>query len=59
MDKFELLCDRDILAILDGDTKFGTIPLEEREQEVSMPYLSGNDICNMPTNSVAPWRMEE
>ena len=47
MNKFELLCDRDILAILDGDTKFGTIPLEDREQEVSMPYLSGKDICSI------------
>lgn len=54
MDKFELLCDRDILAILDGDTKFGAIPLEEREQEVSMPYLSGNDICNIATKFGCP-----
>lgn len=49
MNRFELLCNRDILAILDGDTKFGVIPLEEREQEISMPYLSGNDICNIAT----------
>lgn len=47
MNKFELLCNRDILDILDGDTKFGVIPLEEREQEISMPYLSGNDICSI------------
>lgn len=47
MDKFELLCDRDILDILDGDTKFGTIPVGESEQEISMPYLSGKDICSI------------
>lgn len=56
MDKFKLLCNRDILAILDGDAQFGTIQSEEGGQEISisMPYLSGSDICSIANKFGCP-----
>lgn len=46
---FELMRDKDILSILDGDIKFEKLRIEENDEEieVSMPYLSGPAICNM------------
>lgn len=40
---FKLLCQKDILAILDGDETFSTYG----GVEVSMPYLSGPKICDI------------
>lgn len=46
--KFELLCSKPILAILDGDTEFGTIQISERKTiRNALPYLSGPDICGI------------
>ncbi len=42
---FELLKNKEILAILDGDTEFGT----QDGIRISMPYLSGPDLCNLST----------
>ena len=41
--KFELLREKSIIAILDGDTDFGPLKIsgEESTIKVSMPYLSG------------------
>lgn len=47
LNKFELLRDKNVLAILDGDTDFGTLNIEGKDTgiKVSMPYLSGPDLC--------------
>lgn len=46
--KFELLCSKPILAILDGDTEFGTIQISETKTiRNALPYLSGPDICGI------------
>ena len=42
---FELLKNKEILAILDGDTEFGT----QDGIKISMPYLSGSDLCDLST----------
>lgn len=42
---FELLRNKEILAILDGDKEFGTY----EGAKVSMPYLSGPTLCNIST----------
>ena len=42
---FELLRNKEILAILDGDKDFGTY----EGAKVSMPYLSGPTLCNIST----------
>lgn len=46
---FALLRDKNILAILDGDTNCGEITPEEGRAciKVSMPYLSGPTLCNI------------
>lgn len=44
--KFNLLCNKEILAILDGDKKYGKI----NDVEISMPYLSGSALCSLSTN---------
>lgn len=46
---FELLREKSILAILDGDTEFGEIESEEPRGniKISMPYLSGPVICSV------------
>lgn len=47
--KFELLTEKSILAILDGDSKFGSFKVNDDEGEVPicMPYLSGSAICEI------------
>lgn len=47
--KYELLREKNILAILDGDTDFGFLEIngENSNIKVSMPYLSGPMLCNM------------
>ena len=47
--KFELLREKQILAILDGDTDFGVLKIgnEESDIRVSMPYLSGPTLCDI------------
>lgn len=47
--EFELLREKSILAILDGDTDFGPLEIngEESNIKVSMPYLSGPTLCDM------------
>lgn len=40
---FELLRNKEIIAILDGDKEFG----EYNKIQIRMPYLSGPDICAM------------
>lgn len=47
LNKFELLKDKSILAILDGDTDFGTLIIDGKDTniKISMPYLSGPDLC--------------
>ena len=49
--KYTLLRDRSILAILDGDTDFGKILPEDGTQEIrrAMPYLSGPELCDIST----------
>lgn len=47
--KYELLREKNILAILDGDTDFGFLKIngENSNIKVSMPYLSGPMLCDM------------
>lgn len=45
---FELLKTKEIYAILDGDTKYGEYEFTDgRTITISMPYLSGPDICSI------------
>lgn len=47
---YELLKTKEIIAILDGDTKYGKYEFEDgAEITVSMPYLSGPDLCGLST----------
>lgn len=47
---FELLRNKNIIAILDGDTDFGDFSDELIEPiKISMPYLSGPKICDIST----------
>ncbi len=47
--KFELLRIKSILAILDGDTDFGELNIDDnaRKIKIAMPYLSGPKICEL------------
>lgn len=47
--KYQLLREKNILAILDGDTDFGFLEIngENSNIKVSMPYLSGPMLCDM------------
>ena len=46
--KVQLLKNKEIIAILDGDKSYGTYNLEnERTIQISMPYLSGADIISI------------
>lgn len=47
--EFELLRDKNILAILDGDTQFGTLEIDGKDSDISisMPYLSGPVLCDI------------
>lgn len=50
MDSFSLLRNKEIIAILDGDTKYGDYELEDGTTvTIAMPYLSGPDICELST----------
>lgn len=47
---FELLRTKEIIAILDGDSEFGTIALNDgAEISVALPYLSGPTLCGIST----------
>lgn len=46
MNKFNLLCNKEIFAILDGDKKYGKV----NDTEISMPYLSGPALCSLSTS---------
>lgn len=49
-DLFCLLRNRAIIAILDGDTKFGNYTFKDGSIiKISMPYLTGSDLCSMST----------
>ena len=49
---FDLLTNKDIIKILDGDTSFGSLGFNDSENnenniEISMPYLTGPSICDV------------
>lgn len=47
---FSLLRNKEIIAILDGDTKYDDYEFEDGTTiKVSMPYLSGADLCALST----------
>lgn len=47
---YELLRTKDIIAILDGDTKYGKYEFSDgTELQIMMPYLSGPDLCGLST----------
>ena len=47
---YELLNTKEIIAILDGDTKYGKYIFEDETSiDISMPYLSGPDLCRLST----------
>lgn len=47
--KFELLREKSILSILDGDVDFGTLEVKGTDSgiKISMPYLSGPTLCDI------------
>lgn len=47
--KFELLREKNILSILDGDVDFGTLEVNGTDSDIkiSMPYLSGPVLCDI------------
>lgn len=47
--KFELLREKSILSILDGDVDFGTLEVNGTDSDIkiSMPYLSGPTLCDI------------
>ena len=50
MDLFSLLRNKEIISILDGDTKYNDYKFEDgRSIKISMPYLSGSDLCALST----------
>lgn len=56
LNDFELLRDKSILAILDGDKDFGEIETDSFKGniKISMPYLSGPDLCGISTRFGLP-----
>ena len=47
---YELLRTKEIIAILDGDTKYGKYEFNDgTELQIMMPYLSGPDLCGLST----------
>lgn len=49
-DLYNLLRAKEIIAILDGDTKYGQYETMSGKQiSISMPYLSGPDLCGLST----------
>jgi hypothetical protein len=52
---FNLLRDKEIISILDGDKKFEKYKFKDgNAQEISMPYLSGPDLCELSTKFGLP-----
>lgn len=49
-EKCNLLKTKEIIEILDGDRKFG----ELKGRQISMPYLSGPDLCSLSTRFGLP-----
>ena len=50
MDSFSLLRNKEIIKILDGDTKYSDYEFEDcTTVKISMPYLSGADLCALST----------
>lgn len=49
LSKFELLREKSILSILDGDVDFGTLAFDgvDTNIKISMPYLSGPMLCDI------------
>ena len=49
-DTISLLRNKEIIAILDGDTKYGDYEFEDYTTiKIAMPYLSGADLCALST----------
>ncbi len=48
---FRLLMNKEIYAILDGDTKFEEYEFNDDSSiiQIALPYLSGPDLCNLST----------
>ncbi len=47
---FSLLRNKEIIAILDGDTQYGDYEFEDYTTiKIAMPYLSGDDLCALST----------
>ena len=45
---FSLLRNKEIITILDGDTKFEEYEFEDGDTlKIAMPYLTGADLCNL------------
>lgn len=52
---FELLRDKQIIAILDGDTSYEDYEFSDGETiKIKMPYLSGPDLCGLSTRFGLP-----
>lgn len=49
MIKFELLLERSVIDILDGDTNFGMLSIDgiTSDIQISMPYLTGPTLCDI------------
>ena len=54
-DLYYLLKTKEIITILDGDTKYGQYEtLSGKQVSISMPYLSGPDLCGLSTHFGLP-----
>lgn len=53
---FRFLMRKDIYSILDGDTKFEDYTFSDNQTtiQISMPYLSGPDLCDLSTHFGLP-----
>lgn len=53
---FDLIREKSILAILDGDAEFGEIEMTDSKEniKISMPYLSGPVLCDISTRFGLP-----
>lgn len=53
---FQLLMNKEIYAILDGDTKFEEYEFSDdyTKIQISMPYLSGPNLCELSTLFESP-----
>ena len=54
--KFQLLREKKLLAVLDGDKDFGNLIINglESDIKISMPYLSGPKLCDISRNFGLP-----